>query len=142
MAPITELAQGVADLLNGAGFGQTINAERSYQQHFQLPELATAKVTVYGFQDRTLGRATIADWDHELTVGVAVQQKLADDELSAQDDLVELANRICEYVKAQWNETARPQHLLLATVDTLDNDLLRTNRLFTVVVKLTFGVHY
>lgn len=142
MAPITELAEAVTGLLNAPGFGQELAAERSYQLRFELSEAVKTQVTVYGFQDRTLGRATPVDWEHELTVGVAVQKKLAADALAEKDDLVELANAICEYLKQQWDEDRRPQHLQAATVETLDNDLLKTNRLFTVVVKLTFAVDY
>jgi hypothetical protein len=137
-APIVDLAQAVTDKLNTPGaFTPALNAERTYQLFYELAEAAAPKIAVYGTSDQSTEKCDRERWRHELTIDIAVQQKLADDASAARDAVVLLADSICEYIKA--NRPARPEKLMSATVNPLvQNDLLKQNKLFTSVVRLTF----
>jgi len=138
--PIVELAEEIKSLLNAGPWNPSLAATREYQPYFELPALPTAKVSVYPSADDSTGKADRSRWTHELTIDVAVQRKLSGDANPEKDALVALADEICEYIKA--NRPARPEKLMTATVRPLiQNELLRSNNLFTSVCRFTFTAH-
>jgi hypothetical protein len=144
MAPIVALAEALKDLLNETGaFTPDLNAVRTFQLFYELPEATTAKVSVYPTSDQTTGPADRSRWKHELVIDVAIQRKLADDTNTEKDAQVQLADDICEYLKA--NRPSGAWKLSTETPPTvqpnLQNEILRQNKLFTSVVRLTFLQH-
>jgi hypothetical protein len=142
-APIVELAQELTDLLNTPNaFTPALNATRGYQIYFELPDVKTTKVTVYGSQDRTASRSTRGnDWRHEQIVEIAVQKKTATDANAEKDAVVLLADTICEYVKDNWLDD-EDEHLESATCEALlNNERMNQHKLFTVLIRLTFIAH-
>jgi hypothetical protein len=141
--PVITLAEAIKDGLNvnvGSVFNPPLAAERKYQLFYELAEAVTPKVTVYPTSDQTEGKVDHARWSHELTIDVAIQQKLQDDADAEKDTLVNLADGVCEYVKT--NRPVGPWKLMTATVQpNLQNEILRQNKLFTSVVRFTFIQH-
>ena len=140
-APIVPLADAVKDKLNTFGaFTPALNAVRTFQLFFELAEASTPKISVYPTSDDTTGKVDRQRWKHELLIDVAVQRKIADDADAEKVVLVDLADAICEYIKA--NRPERPEKLMGATVrPLLQHELLRQNKLFTAVVRFTFTAH-
>lgn len=144
--PIVDVPQMVTDTLNRAGaFTPALNAVRTYELYFDLPEAASApKISVYPIQDKTNGRSTRNTWKHNLVVGVAIQKKITDDANPEKDVLVALADAICEYLKNALPERSdqRPESLDQPTVQPLiQHPLLRQNKLFSCGVILPFVSH-
>lgn len=139
-APAVLLAEAVKDVLAAHVFTPAIVPTREYQPFFELPAATVPKVSVYCQADDSTGKVDRSRWSHTLTIDVAVQQKLDTDANSEKDALVALADDICEWLKA--HPPSRPEKLLTATVQPLwQNELLRQNKLFTSVVRLTFVSH-
>lgn len=140
-APIIALAQAVTDILNTTGaFTPALNAQRTYQLYYELPDSKTPKIAVYGTADQSPEKVDRARWKHELTIDVAVQQKLETDQTTEKDACVTLADSICEYIKA--NRPSSPWALMEATVNPLlQNERLQQAKLFTSVARFTFIQH-
>lgn len=141
MAPIDQLAQAITDGLNTVGaFTPALDAECARQIYYELPEAKTPKVTVYGTADQSEEKCDRQRWKHELTVDVAVQQKLNTDQETEKRVCVQMADDICEYTKA--NRPVGPWKLMGATVNPfLQNERLQQAKLFTSVVRFTFVQH-
>lgn len=140
-ASLVNLAQAVTDKLNtGGAFTPPLNAERTYQLFYELAEAKTPKVSVYASADTSPEKCDRSRWKHELTIDVAVQRKLDTDENAEKDALVELADRCCEYIKA--NRPDGPWKLMEAGVQPFSqNELLKQNKLFTAVARFLFIEH-
>jgi hypothetical protein len=138
-APIVDLAEQVKNLINTPGaFTPALAATRTWQLLTDLPQLTTAKFTVFGITDKTVERVDREQWKHEMIVDIAVQQKLADDADAAKDALVAQADAINEYVKANWAESSAYELMTATTQVVVNNELLKVNRLFTSAVRLAF----
>jgi len=137
-APVVDLADAIKDLLNTpSAFTPPLGADRKYEPYYELPELATAKVTVIPTSDKTIERIDRETWKHELLIEVTVQKKLSTDAESDKDAMVAQADAICEYVKVNMPE--RAEKLIDAGVASLiQNPLMRQNKLFTSGVLLKF----
>ena len=140
-APVVLLAQAITDLLNTVGaFTPALNATREWQPFYDLPAATTAKIAVFPSADDSSAKIDRHRWQHDLTIDVSVQRKIAADTSPEKDALVLLADQICEYIKA--NRPNRPEKLMTATVNPLlQNELLRQNKLFTAVARFTFQSH-
>jgi len=141
-APLIELSDQVTDLLNTVGaFTPALSAVRSYQPFYELTDLTAVKTTVLPISDRTIGRADREAWQHELTVRVAVQKKLADDNDTTKDTVVTLADAICEYVKENWPEDSDFELMAPTVASLMQHPLLQQSRLFSSGIDLIFW-HY
>ena len=96
MAEIVDLAEAVKDKLSTSGaFTPPLGAQRTYQLFYELADDAL-KVAVYGTADDSTSKIDRTRWKHELTIDVAVQQRLADDDNAGKAAIVAIADGICE----------------------------------------------
>jgi hypothetical protein len=98
MATIIEIADAVVATLNAGTFSQAFTAERHYLPRFELPDLATLRVSVVpkGIASQALDR----NRDQvDYRIDVAVQQK-AGVELATLDALMNLVEEIGDYLQA------------------------------------------
>jgi hypothetical protein len=81
--PVITLAEAIKDGLNvnvGSVFNPAAGRRAKVPTVLRAwPEAVTPKVTVYPTSDQTEGKVDHARWSHELTIDVAIQQKLQDD---------------------------------------------------------------
>ena len=136
---ITEIAQAVADLLNGHEFSTPFEAERVSLPEFDLADMQDLHVTVVPRQveSTTLDRGRD---NHDAKVDVAIQKKVASLGNEEIDPLMALVREVADYlnrrplaaVGAVWRKTENapvysPEHL-------------REMRQFTSVLTVTYRV--
>lgn len=134
---VTNVAQAVADSLNGHEFSAPFSAERVALPEFDLADMEELRVTVVPRQmDREVldrGRDT-----HDVKVDVAVQKKVASIANEEIDPLLALVQEIADFLNrrnldnAVWKKTENnpvysPEHL-------------REMRQFTSVLTITYRV--
>ena len=98
MATIAEVATAVVATLNAGSFSQPFTAVRHYLPRFELPEMATLKVSVVpkGIASQALDR----NRDRvDYRIDVAVQHKTGVD-LATLDALMTLVEEIADYLQA------------------------------------------
>jgi hypothetical protein len=98
MPVLPEIAQRVADELNGQPFGQAFTAQRHYRPQFSLEELATLRVSVVP-RSLTLATASRAKSTWEVAVDVAIQRRLQDPgNIPEIDTLVALVEEVIAFL--------------------------------------------
>lgn len=97
MAVIIDIANAVVATLNTGTFSQAFTAERHYLPRFELPDLATLRVSVVpkGMTSQALDRNRD---QNDYRIDVAVQHKAGLD-LATLDALMTLAEEIGDYLK-------------------------------------------
>jgi hypothetical protein len=140
MPLVTDIADAVVAALNAATFSLPLTAERHYVPRFDLADMQTLHVSVVP-KERTDQLAARGGAQQDVAVDIAVQQKLASDDLADIDPLLALAEeigghfrgkRLDSFPEAIWVKTEHrpiyaPEHL-------------EQLRQFTSVLTLTFRV--
>ena len=98
MAVIIDIADAVVATLNAGTFSQAFTAERHYLPRFELPDMATLRVSVVpkGIASQALDRKRD---QNDYRIDVAVQHKAGID-LAALDALMNLVEEIGDYLQA------------------------------------------
>jgi hypothetical protein len=98
MAVIIDIADAVVATLNAGTFSQAFTAERHYLPRFELPDLATLRVSVVpkGITSQALDRKRD---QNDYRIDVAVQHKAGID-LATFDALMNLVEEIGDYLQA------------------------------------------
>lgn len=140
MATIDLIADAVQSRLNDAPFSLPFSAERKYLPFYELPDMATLRVTVVpkGLVTTGLSRDTS---QNEYAIDVAVQKKLNEETPAEIDPLVSLVEEIAdrfqfkrlgEYPTAAWCKT---ENMPVYSLEHLEE-----MRQFTSVLTFTFKV--
>jgi len=135
MSTINDVANAIVARLNARGFGQPFTAERKYQPVFDLPELATLRVSVVP-KAVSITTASRHDSYFDCTVDVGIQDSPAEI-----DPLVNLVEEIADHLRLQ-----RLDDLPEAVWMRIENDpvfapeLLDQQRVFTAVLTVTYRV--
>ena len=137
------VADAVVDELNAASFGVSFTAARRYVDDRKLETLSTSTPVVSVFPVVAPIEAIARKvWQQEITVDIAVVQRLSDKANSTVDDLYDLVNAIGEYFcnrrlsnysGAIWMRTEYPTGY--------DEEKFLTMNLFYSLVRLVFRVH-
>ena len=137
---VIEVAEAVVAEINGSPVGASTPAVRHYRPQFELVELKTTRLSVVpkGIVVSSLGRSVN---QHDVSVDVAVQKKLATTDAAEIDPLMlfvqELADllrlkRLAAMPAAAWVKTENvPVYAL---------EHLEQQRVFTSVVTVTYRV--
>ena len=143
MSLVTTIADAVVAELNNAApgtFSQTFTAARHYRPQFDLAELKTLRVSVVpkGIEISGLGRSSN---QHDVSIDVAVQKKVAAADAAELDGLTHLTEQIADFFRLR-RLTALPGALWTKTdnVPVYAPEHLETKQVFTSVLTLTFRV--
>lgn len=140
MHVLLEIADALLAALNAEDFSQAFTAVRSYRPDFDLPELATLRVSVVPKADTT-SAATRTDDFHEVSVDIGVQQRVPQGDRDALDALLTLMQELGDFLKrrrldgvpaATWVRTANEP--------VFDPDHLAEKSVFTSVLTVTYRV--
>ena len=139
MATIIDIADAVVATLNAGTFTPTFTAVRHYLPKFELPELATIRVSVVpkGITSQALDRKRD---QRDYRIDVAVQQKAGVD-LATFDALMTLAEAIGDYLQA----TPLVDYPQARCIDMLNEPIYAPEhidefRAFTTVMTFTYRV--
>ena len=150
MAVIIDIADAVVAELNAAAgedeksedrvFNQAFTAARAYLPRYELAEMDELHVTVVpkGMEIEASSR-TLAQ--HDYSIDIAVQQRIAGDDQSDMDGLMGLVEEISDFFR-QRRLTEYPDAIWIKTanVPIYAPDHLDQMRQFTSVLTLTFRV--
>jgi len=140
MATIDLIAEAVKARLNDVPFSIPFTAERKYLPIYELPDMATLRVTVVPKGIVTTGISREAS-QNEYAIDVAVQKKVAAETPEEIDPLVSLVEEIADrfqfrrlgdYPTAAWSKT---ENVPVYAVEHLEEF-----RQFTSVLTFTFKV--
>jgi hypothetical protein len=143
MSLIASITDAVAAALNHAApgtFAQGFTAQRYYRPLFDLEDLKSLKVSVVprGIEVTSLGRNAN---QHDVSIDVAVQQKIAVDDMATLDSLMELVERIADYFRLRRLETFQQAIWTKSeNVPVFSPEHLEQKQVFTSVLTLTFRV--
>lgn len=98
MSRLGDIADAVVTALNAGSWSQTFTATRVYVPQFDLPDMATLRVTVVG-RGVEVARSTRQGHQYDYRVDVAVQKKLAGDTNAERDALLTLAEEIADHFR-------------------------------------------
>jgi hypothetical protein len=139
-APVREIAAALVTVLNNGPWDPALEATREYQRLDKLPDLTSRKVYVIPRQDETTAKVDRSRWTHTAIVDVAISQKVAEGDDTEKDAILDLADEVAEYLKA--NRPNLPAKLTGCTVQALwDPERLKNENIFTSAVTLTFEQH-
>lgn len=132
---VVGVASAVVTALNGGSFSRSFTAERVALPEFELTDMGVLHVTVVAreMEISILDRAQDA---HDITVDVAVQQRLAATDNDQVDPLLNLVEEIADYLnrstmsEASWIKTEN--------VPIYSPEQLRELRQFTSVLRFTY----
>ena len=142
------VADALVTLLNAApvppatGFTPTFTAERAYRPQFDLEELQTLRVSVVpkAIEIQTLGRRAN---QHDISIDVAVQQKVDVADSAALDTLMALVQQIADFVRLRRIDLAGGSSAVWIKTDNTpiySPEHLETKQVFTSVLTFTFRV--
>lgn len=131
------IAQAVVTLLNGSSFSQPFTAERHYAPNFELPSMATLRVSVVPRSSTNKAHDRTRDsFDYELDV--AVQQR-TDLSLPNLDGLMQLSEEIADCLRLQPLASLPEVRCMgVATSLLYASEHLRELRVFTSVITATY----
>jgi len=135
---ILDIADAVVTELNGEGFGLPFTAERAYLPRFDLPEMASLRVTVVP-RGLSISAGTRSRDRHEYRIDVGVQQKLEQEDTAELDPLMDLVEEIADHFRGLVLE-ADPEAACVGVENgpVYAQDHMREGRLFTSILTLTF----
>jgi hypothetical protein len=140
MALIVDIADAVVAELNAGTFSQSFTAQRLYRPEFDLREMAALHVTVVprGVETLTVSRSSV---QYDVSVDVAVQQKLSGESNAEIDPLMNLVEEIATFFRLR-RLSAYPNASWLRTENepVYSPGHLEELRQFTSVLNLTFRV--
>ncbi len=140
MPLITHVAESVVEELSAATFSQPIVVTRSYLPRVELADLKTLRVTVVPSSVLVV-TASRGQTQRDVSIDVAVQKKLVNEQNADLDPLLALAEEIAEHFRgnrldsfpdAAWVKT---EFKPIYAPDHIDQ-----HRTFTSVLTLTFRV--
>lgn len=143
MSLVTSVADAITAALNSAGAGTfdlTFTAARHYRPLFDLEDLKTLHLSVVpkGIEITSLGRNSN---QHDVSIDVAVQQKVDPDDQAALDGLMEVVQQIIDYMRLQRLATLPAAMLIrIENAPVYAAEHLEQMRVFTSVLTLTYRV--
>ena len=136
-AVLIDVADAVVADLNAATLSQPVTAARTYLPQFDLKEMTTLHVTVVP-KAEGIAVASRASTQHDYSVDVGVQKKLAAGNNAEIDPLMLLAQEIADYFRFR-PLVGRPERWVRTEVKApYSPEHLDQLRQFTSVVTLTF----
>jgi len=138
MSKLTDIANAVVAVLNGADLIPEFTAERTLLPIYDLKALKQLKVSVVP-KSRKITQGTRIHNIDEIQIDIGVQKKFSDD--SELDDLLKLVEDICALFKAERLPGFASAICIKKENEPIyDPGHLRQFRQFTSVVTLTFKV--
>lgn len=138
MGKLTEIADAVVEVLNGAGLTPEFTAERTLLPRYDLKALKTLKVSVVPKGRKITQGMRIHNID-EIQIDIGVQKKISND--SELDGLLKLVEDICGLFKAERLEEYPSAICVKKENEPIyDPGHLRQFHQFTSVITLTFKV--
>ena len=136
---ITEIAQAVADLLNGHAFSTPFEVERVALPEFDLADMQDLHVTVVPRQaeSTTLDRGRD---NHDVKVDVAVQKKVASVANEEIDPLMALVREVADYLNRRPLSAVGAAWRKMENAPVYSPEHLREMRQFTSVLTVTYQV--
>lgn len=140
MSLIVQTADALVAEINAATLPQPANAQRHYRPQFDLAELKTLRVSVVPKSIAITGAGRNSN-QHDVSVDVAVQKKLATEALAEIDALMELVQAIADALRLR-RLAAMPEALWLRTENApvYAPEHLEQQRVFTSVLTLTYRI--
>ena len=138
MGKLTEIADAIVEVLNGAALTPEFVAERTLLPRYDLKALKQLKVSVVP-KGRKMTQGTRIHSIDEVKIDIGVQKKISND--SELDGLLKLVEDICALFKAErLAGFARAICIKKENEPIYDPGHLRQFRQFTSVITLTFKV--
>lgn len=143
MSLVTSVADAITAALNSAvagTFDLTFTAARHYRPLFDLEDLKTLHLSVVpkGIDITSLGRSSN---QHDVSIDVAVQQKVDPDDQTTLDGLMEVVQQIIDYMRLQRLATLPAAMLIrIENAPVYAAEHLEQMRVFTSVLTLTYRV--
>ncbi|GAF68123.1 unnamed protein product [marine sediment metagenome] len=139
MAEIADIATAMVDALNGHTFPMAFTATREYAPLADLKDMGVLHVTVVpsGIELLPLARHLAQD---DVTVDVAIQQKLKTMDVAESDVLMAMVELIGDYIR-QRGTFAPGQWLGATNLPIYSQEHMREMRVFTSVISVTLRVH-
>ncbi len=148
MSLVVSVANAIVDVLNTAQvetFAQGFAAERQYKPEYDLAQLKTLRVTVVPkkIEIASLGRNVN---QHDVSVDVAIQKKVASASVEELDPLMAFAEQIADYLRlkrlALGEDGAGGSAIWAKTenVPIYSPEHLEQKQVFTSVLTVTFRV--
>jgi len=143
MNTVTDIADAVADELNGADagtFGTAFTAVRRVLPKFEIADLSEVKVSVV---PKSIGieQATRSHRLCDVSVDIGIQQKVAKDVDSSIEDLMELVEDIGFYMADRQLTVSGPDGVVFVSMDNdpiYSPEHLAESLVFTSVITLTY----
>jgi len=140
VALIPNIAQAVADKLNGSAFSMPFTAERAYRPAFELQDMKDLHVTVVprGIASSVLDRGRARE---DVQIDIAVQKKVSTDAPGDLDPLMALVQEISDALRGANLPTA-PEAMWVkaANEPVFAQEHLQEMRQFTSVLTVTYRV--
>ncbi len=144
MAMVTDIADAVVTALKSAdaGLPQPVSIARAYLPQFDLAELKTLRVTVVPkrIEIASLGRNSN---QHDVSVDVAVQKKIASASADELDPLMTLVEQIANYLRLKRLALASGDSAIWVKTENAPiyaPEHLEQKQVFTSVLTVTYRV--
>lgn len=138
MAEIADIATAMVDALNGYSFPMSFTAERAYAPLADLKDMGVLHVTVVasGIELLPLARKVAQD---DVTVDVAIQQKIKTTDVAEIDALMAMVESIGDFIR-ETGTFAPGQWLGATNLPIYSQEHMREMRVFTSVISVTLRV--
>ena len=138
MATILDIADAVVAELNTAPFSLPFTAVRAYVPRFDLPELATLRVSVVPKGLEITGTSRGKD-QHDYQLDIGVQQKFEQEGAAQLDPLMGLVEEIADHLRGHALN-AYPEAACVAVENgpIYAQEHMREGRLFTSILTVTY----
>jgi len=136
---ITDIAQAVADLLNGHEFSTAFEAERVALPEFDLADMQDLHVTVVPRQTESTTLDRGRD-NHDVKVDVAIQKKVGSLGNEEIDPLMALVREVADYLNRRPLSAAGASWRKTENAPVYSPEHLREMRQFTSVLTVTYRV--
>ena len=139
MSVVTQIAEAVVTELNGATFGQPIQAERQYLPLFELEQLKDLRVTVVP-KSQAIEATSRSTNQHDIDIDIAVQKKLPQTTPAEIDPLMVLVQELADHFR--FKRLTSPDAVWIKTQNepVYAPEHLDRFRVFTSILTLTFRV--
>lgn len=137
---IIAVADAIVAKLQAGTFSQPCEIARGYRPVVELPDLATAKVTVVP-KSLSISAATRTDGFYDCAIDVGVQRKVNPDDPAELDALMTLVEEIGDHLRGQrLDGFAAAVWLALENEPVFAPEHLEQHRQFTSVLTVTYRV--
>jgi hypothetical protein len=136
---IVDIADALADLLNGHEFSMEFEAVRDYRPDLELKDMKTLRVSVVP-KGITMVPADRSRVQHDVEVDVLVQKKLDAGDAAELDGLMSFVEEIAVFLKFKRLESVGASWVKTSNEPIFAPDHLEQLRQFTSVLTVTYRV--